>query len=444
MRLLVECTYVYDHPDFNSGIQRVVRNIVLKLGKTKKIANAIPVILRSKEIYEVKNFLPDSYLAYLINRIYAKSVRIRERYLLYYPLILKCWPFCSSKNITRVFFIFYKAGDLFLEALIWGLSCLFINDKIHRRIEELEVQPGDVLVLLDSSWHSGCFEQVEKLKAQGIGIVSVIYDLIPLTHPQFCDEGLVLVFKHWFTWISKTADGFMAISKASRDQALAYINNEHSEGKQQQQWFDYFYLGSELDLAKETDRVREEIKSVFENTFPVYLMVGTIEPRKNHSYLVDAFELLWQMKMDVGLCFVGKIGWKCQSLIDRLEKHSEYHQRLFMFNDLSDTELEYCYRNARSLAFPAYVEGFGLPLVEAMQRGLPVMASDIPVFREIGGDYMAYFNLSEPESLVALIRQFEKNGKFPAVKKLNKWSWVTWEDSASQLLSKVSRHVSGR
>jgi alpha-1,2-rhamnosyltransferase len=112
-----------------------------------------------------------------------------------------------------------------------------------------------------------------------------------------------------------------------------------------------------------------------------------------------------------------------------------------MFNDLSDAELEYCYSRSRSLVFPAFVEGFGLPLVEAMQRGLPAMASDIPVFREIGGDFIAYFDLNEPQSLVTLVQRFERDGEFPALRKVQEWSWMSWEDSTRQFLTKITVHL---
>src|SRR5690606_41287928 len=97
--------------------------------------------------------------------------------------------------------------------------------------------------------------------------------------------------------------------------------------------------------------------------------------------LLYASELLWAEGQDAVLCFVGKIGWKTKQLNEHLRQHPQQSKQLFMWNDLSDRELEYCYMNARSLVFPSYLEGFGLPLVEAMQRGLPAMASDIPVFR---------------------------------------------------------------
>ena len=90
------------------------------------------------------------------------------------------------------------------------------------------------------------------------------------------------------------------------------------------------------------------------------------------------------------------------------------------------------------MVFPSHAEGFGLPLVEAMQRGLPVMASDIPVFREVGGDFMAYFDLADPQSLVRLIQAFEASGQFPAARPVVEWQWVDWRGAAGQLIAGAS------
>ena len=441
MRLLVECSYVYDHPLDNSGIQRVVRNIISKLGNTQKIADTIPVVLKNNKIYEVKRLFPDSFNMYIGNRLHYRLIRASERYWSYYDRIEKTWPFSASLNMRRGLFILCKFLGVFFNLSILIISRLCERGEIGNRIVELAVKPGDVLILLDSSWHSNFLAQVKELKSQGVAIVTVIYDLIPLTHPRFCDDGLVVVFQRWFKWVSQTADGFMSISKTIRDQAQAYALQGIAEAKPQHQWFDYFHLGSELDFVQKNGRVGQKVKKVFQNGCPVYLMVGTIEPRKNHEYLLDAFDLLWQKSLGVNLCFVGKVGWKCQALIKRVKTHSEYKRRLFMFHDLSDTELEYCYLKSRSLVFPAYVEGFGLPLVEAMQRGLPAMASDIPVFREVGGDFIAYFDPEKPETLMALIRHYEESGEFPASRKMEEWSWLNWEDSAKQLLTRIVSHI---
>jgi len=442
MRLLVECTYVYDHPRFNSGIQRVVRNIVSRLDKTRDIGDAVPVILKNNKIYTVNKLIPTSRIMEIANRLHYRIIRARERYWTYCPRIGAQPLFQASLNLRRVLFLSFKLGDVFLNIIYQAVSRFCEKGEIDKRITEITVTSGDVLILLDSSWHSGFLEQVEELKTQGVTIVSVIYDLIPITHPQFCDEGLVVVFERWFKWVSQTADGFIAISQTIRDQAESYVQENTATKKvQNHQWFEFFHLGSELDFARQNGMVRSKVKKIFQDNSSVYLMVGTIEPRKNHAYLVDAFDLLWQQNLDVTLCFVGKVGWKCGALIERVQTHNQYNRRLFMFNDLTDTELEYCYRKSRSLVFPAFVEGFGLPLVEAMQRGLPAMASDIPVFREVGGDFVAYFELEKPETLAALIRQNKAGGVFPASKPLRDWAWLNWEDSARQFLTRIVSHV---
>lgn len=444
MKFLIECTFVYEHPNYNSGIQRVVRNIIAKLSGGQEYGEVIPVILRDNKVYRVKSLEPKDVDMFRVNLLYAKLVQLRVRYWLLFDRISAYRLFRASHIMETGLLVAMKlAGLAIFYVPISILARICQKREIGERIAELEVQTGDALILLDSSWHSDFFSLVDKLKSQGVCIVSVIYDLIPLTHPRFCHRGLVPIFQHWIKWVAQTADGFMAISQTIRDQMQAYVHQTVTGAKSGHQWFDYFHLGTELDLAKNSSAIRQDLQNAFstEMRHAVYLMVGTIEPRKNYGFLLDAFELLWQKGSPVSLCLAGKVGWRCEELVERVKGHFAYKQRLFMFNDLNDTELEYCYRNSRSLVYPSYVEGFGLPLVEAMQRGLPAMASDIAVFREVGGDFVAYFDPDKPETLAELILAFEKKGEFPAAKKLEDWSWLNWEDSARQFLGRIAAHV---
>ena len=108
-----------------------------------------------------------------------------------------------------------------------------------------------------------------------------------------------------------------------------------------------------------------------------------------------------------------------------------------MFNDLTDTELDYCYRHATALVYPSYAEGFGLPLVEALYKRLPVLASDIPTFREIGKDFCAYFDISRHTSLAKIIIDIENSGKMPEVRKPEEYQLPDWRDSCRELLCKA-------
>ncbi|MEO4048055.1 glycosyltransferase family 1 protein [Pseudomonas sp. CAU 1711] len=438
MRFLIECTYVYEHPQDNSGIQRVVRNIVRELGAAQPEVECVPVMMNGGQLYRVLSLAPLTVDRGATRRqaLIVRLDHLRNRYWWWHSRLERLWPFRRSPLARRLLYWPCKLASLAITLPLRGL--LWANRNAQpapQRAVPLQARAGDQLILLDSSWHDDFFPLAEKLKRQGVGIVSVIYDLIPLTHPQFCDEGLVKVFDRWFDWIAETADGFMAISQTISRQVATEIQRRLGAEAAARRWHGHFHLGSELDLQHKDARLDADLQRMFRDPAPVYLMVSTIEPRKNHRYLLDAFELLWAQGSDVRLCIIGKIGWKCEELVERIRQHPQQGKRLFMFNRINDKSLEYAYAKARALIFPSYVEGFGLPLVEAMQRGLPAMASDIPVFREVGGDYMAYFDLAEPQSLASQIAQFECTGEFPAQRPLGDWRWLGWREACQQLIA---------
>ncbi len=441
-RLLVECTYVFEHPEANSGIQRVVRNVITELPKNNPAVECIPVVMLKGALYQVTSLAPLKVPKLDLMGVRVRLEQIANRFWLMHRTLERRTPFRQSRFARRVLYVGCRlAAFAALSVPIRLLNYCLRRQEIPTRCQPLQHQAGDQLVLLDSSWHADFFPLAEQLKRDGVGIVSLIYDLIPLTHPQFCDAGLVRVFNEWFDWIAKTADGYVAISATISDQVREEMLRRVGSEQVAQRWFDHFHLGSELDLTDDALPVEPALKQMFKKKDPVYLMVSTIEPRKNHAYLLDAFELAWAKGSRARLCIAGRIGWKCDALIERIRQHPQLNQRLFMFNALTDKSLEYAYSNATALVFPSYVEGFGLPLVEAMQRGLPAMGSDIPVFREIGGPFMAYFDLDEPQTLVDLMTQMETTGTFPAERDVKEWRWLGWREASAQLVERVLRHV---
>lgn len=441
-RLLVECTYVFEHPSANSGIQRVVRNVIQQLPGADETLECIPVVMIDGGLYEVKSLTPLKSPKFDLMGLRVKLEQWANAFWLRHRAVERRWPFNRSHFTRRV---------LYVGCRLMAFACLSLpmrllervlkGQQIPERCVPLAHRAGDQLVLLDSSWHANFFPLAEQLKREGVGIISVIYDLIPLTHPQFCDAGLVKVFNDWFDWIARTADGYVAISTTIRDQVREEMLSRIGTQQVGQRWFDYFYLGSELDLSEADAKVDRGLLDMFQTNDPVFLMVSTIEPRKNHAYLLEAFELAWATGSKARLCIVGKIGWKCDALIERIRQHPELNRRLFMYNSLSDKSLEHAYSHATALVFPSHVEGFGLPLVEAMQRKLPAMASDIPVFREIGGDYMAYFDLANPQSLSDLVTGMDRTGEFPAALGLEQWRWLSWREASAQLVERIERNL---
>lgn len=437
-RLLFECTNVFRSPGVNSGIQRVVRNIVRQLENVSDDIECVPVLFAHNRLYRVRQLLPGTEGKTLPARVYAWLERVNQVFWRLHGHYEQYWPMRRWHNARRVFFVFGRLASLPV-ALALRVLRLFGYDPLVQRAEPFEPQAGDQLILLDSSWHAQHFSQVESLKAKGLKVIAVIYDLIPITRPEFFEERLRGIFGRWFDWIVHRADGYMSISRAVRDEVYQELCRRLGQQAADKLSHGYFHLGSELDLRQPEQPPVQALVDLFQQNAQVFLTVSTIEPRKNHGYLLDAFELAWSAGSQASLCIIGRIGWKCEILVQRIRQHDEFGRRLFMFNEIDDSGLEYAYKHASALVFSSHAEGFGLPLVEAMQRGLPAMGSDLPVFREIGGDCMAYFALARPQELAGLIQRFETTGVFPAARPLEAWHWIDWHSSARQLVDGICR-----
>lgn len=429
-KLLFDCTNVFWNPSVNSGIQRVVRNIVANLPEDNERHEYIPVVLAGSKLYRVLRLLPN----------HAESGRLSKLYSVLDRLSAALW---SCAENSHWFFGCLMRGTCRLirlpVAVLMRILRIAGYSPLTKRASPLAVEPGDHLVLLDSTWQERYFDQVEGLKAKGLKVTAVIYDVIPLTRPEFFQDRLRDIYKKWFVRVAQYADGFACISRAVRDEVRSVVADQAGRERSESCSYSYFHLGSELDLRQGDGDPQSELVDIFTSPTPVFLNVGTLEPRKNHAYLLDAFDMLWRVGSKARLCLVGGIGWKCETLIARIRNHPQNGSSLFWFGKLGDAGLDYAYRHASSLVISSHAEGFGLPIVEALQRGLPVMASDIPVFREIGGEFVAYFDLKDPSSLMELVLSYERTGKFAAgVRPPTDWSWMDWKDSAKQLIDGVT------
>ena len=163
---------------------------------------------------------------------------------------------------------------------------------------------------------------------------------------------------------------------------------------------------------------------------PVFLMVGTIEPRKGYDLAFRAFESLWAAGGQEKLCIIGSAGWNMQGFIARLRGHGENGKRLLVLEGASDATLNEAYRRADALLQASAGEGFGLPLIEAGSRGIPVLCSDIPVFHEVGGEHVLYFERTE-EALVRCIHFFEEHRGTPEIPDPKGICGRSWDDCAA-------------
>lgn len=305
--------------------------------------------------------------------------------------------------------------------------------------QAVRVRAGDVFLGLDLSAH--LFPQAEaelrKFRLAGARVYFVVYDIIPLLHPQFTVAGISDAFEVWLQSLAREADGLLCISAAVAEEVQAWLN-EHAEARVLPE-VRHFHLGADIENSSPSTGVPADAAAVLEKISrqPSFLMVGTVEPRKAQAQALAAFEQLWREGVPVHLVLIGKEGWMMEDFSRKVRAHPEFGQRLFWLEGISDEFLEQVYGAATCLIAASEAEGFGLPLIEAAQHRLPIIARDIPVFREVAGRHAYYFSGQQPETLAKAIRSWLALYQAGRAPQSSSMPWLTWQQSTKRLLDIV-------
>jgi alpha-1,2-rhamnosyltransferase len=278
------------------------------------------------------------------------------------------------------------------------------------RSTQVQIDDGDILWLPDAYWATAeIWPAITLAKRAGALVATLVYDLIPL---QDENTGQIVLeqnrhFYHYLDSVVRCSDIIVTISETIRQQLEELIDSKWPSPLVCRD-VRAIPLGAEIKSV--TGPVRTSFTDFFEKdgSIPPYLCVGTFEPRKNQGFVLDAFEELWKSSSDLRLCMIGRVGWQCDKILDRLRCHPELGHRLLVSHTATDAEVNFSYRNCRALITASKSEGFGLPIVEALWHGRPVLASDIPVHREVGKTACHYFPLGDPEVLCQAVVELEK------------------------------------
>lgn len=317
----------------------------------------------------------------------------------------------------------------------------FLNLPESAEIDDpIAVSCGDVFLGLDLQHHvvlqqAGYYSHLRNI---GVTLYFVVYDLLPLLFPEMFPDGSASIHARWLAVLAHS-NGVVCISRAVADEMLEWLSVGGPERLRPLK-VGWFHLGANVDRSLPTRGLPADAASVLGTLTrrPTFLMVGTIEPRKGQLLALVAFERLWDQGADINLVLVGKQGWKVDLLVEMLRTHTELGRRLFWLEGISDEYLEKVYAASTCLIAASEGEGFGLPLIEGAQHKLPILARDIPVFREVAGEQAFYFaNDGEPKTLAHAINQWlslHREGRHP---KSDVMPWLTWKQSTTQLLENV-------
>lgn len=237
------------------------------------------------------------------------------------------------------------------------------------------------------------------IRRSGIRSVVTIHDLIFLRHPEFYPWIDAKIYAWKFRRTLKEADHVIAISECTRRDVLELGDIDPSRVSIVYQSCAPRFTKTPTPVEQEQTRLKYGLPRRF------VLNVGTIERRKNILLGVQALESL---PSDLSLVIVGRHTAYTNQVMEYVSAHN-LSRRVFILHDVPDVDLPALYAQAETFVYPSVYEGFGIPIIEAVSCGLPVVACTGSCLEEAGGPDCRYVSPDDPEALADAIRQSLKD-----------------------------------
>lgn len=243
-----------------------------------------------------------------------------------------------------------------------------------------KIKPGGFLLNIS---YSGIRKPryLQMIKQLQLKPIFFVHDLIPITHPEYFHAAKDLHHKKQINQILALATGIIVNSQATLDEltTFAHLSNQNLPPVIKA------WLGSSLHNGAQNLRP-------IDTTY--FVILSTIEPRKNHLLLLQLWRDLANRygEKTPKLVIIGQHGWDNQHVLNFLDRSPLIQNLVIQHSTCSDDELINYLSYAQALLFPSFVEGYGLPLIEALSMNVPGIVSDIPIFREVAQDIPEYID----------------------------------------------------
>ena len=262
------------------------------------------------------------------------------------------------------------------------------------------------------------FIPLEEIKAKKV--VTSVHDFSSILHTEFHPKERVEYFKEYFFKNIKRSDLIICFSEFTKKEVLKYFDFQDNQVK-------VIYHGVKEDFLKNTNN----IKLNFEIPKKFILSVGSIEPRKNLIGLLKAYNSLDEnLKKEYKLVLVGFKGWENKQIMKLIDQNKD---NIHYLGFITDTELAKVYNLATCFVYPSFYEGFGLPPLEAMACGTPVVSSNLTSLPEVCGEAVLYCNPTDDNDIKNQIEKIltdKKLQKELIAKGLKQSQKFSWEKSA--------------
>ncbi|MCW2387629.1 glycosyltransferase involved in cell wall biosynthesis [Sphingobium sp. B11D3B] len=325
----------------------------------------------------------------------------------------------------------YRLTNYFLSAEVFDRS---VPEDV-----ELELGAGDIFLALDLCAHILPLHERQFVEWQrrGAVIAAVVYDLLPYSNPEWFSKKACKNFRRWLGLIGRRADILLPISEQVSNKVRDYMQRRHPD----RAGFikcEVLPLSGDIRASRPTMGITKQERVLLKSLrdCPYVMAVGTVEPRKAHSKILEAHRHLRASRAQncPFLIVVGKPGWKSKDTQRALEELSLEKDGALWLPAASDELLDLLYRNCVGLIAASFDEGYCLPVAEALAYHKPVLARDIPIFREFDDILIRYFQRDDPVSLSLEIERMASLLPTPSISVLK-----GWDMSAEALLAAVVR-----
>lgn len=274
-------------------------------------------------------------------------------------------------------------------------------------------------------------EYVQRLQHSRLNPLFFIHDLIPLTHPEYCRPGEAKRHTLRMNTMLSMGQGIIANSLMTLNQLTAYAAT----------------LQLPLPPTVVAPLAPARLPTPSDRPpldHPYFVILGTIEPRKNHWLLLQLWRQLIEQFGSTAphLVIIGQRGWECENVVDLLERCRTLKGFVTEHSACTDDELANWLQHARALLFPSFTEGFGMPLLEALSLGVPVIASRLAVFHETAGDIPDYIDpldgkcWRETIMAYAQLDSFQRHNQLQRIQHFNPPSWTTHFAQVENLMAR--------
>jgi len=289
-----------------------------------------------------------------------------------------------------------KAAHLRVLADVSSMSVSWSRaGRLGRQLRKVLPAGTKYLNVGHSNISGGVFEAFQDLP--GGGAVVMLHDTIPLDFPELQRPETVAKFAEKLRTVARHATLVICNSEQTHRDVARHMSREPRMPD-----LTVAHLGVQITEAPD-----QELPGNIDQSRPYFVTIGTIEPRKNHSLLLDIWQRMAKEADAPQLLIVGQRGWNNQTVFDRLDQNPPH---VIELGNLSDGAVAAVLKGARALLFPSFAEGFGLPAAEAALLDVPVICNKLAVFREVLGEYPIYADVSDLYDWETKIRRLAYKG----------------------------------